>query len=45
MQNTSRFGQSAKMSPDPDVRAFAESLLPKLQMHGNEAGKLKAAAR
>lgn len=39
------FGQSAKMSPDPDVRAFAESLLPKLQMHGNEAEKLKAATR
>ncbi|MGH8517167.1 MAG: DUF4142 domain-containing protein [Panacagrimonas sp.] len=41
----SLFDHASKKSPDPDIRAFAAELLPKLQEHGAEAKKLEDAAK
>lgn len=38
----SLFDQTAKKAEDPDVKSFAATLLPKLQMHGGMAHDLNA---
>lgn len=41
----SLFDHHAKKSPDPDIRAFATEMLPKLKEHGAHAKKLEDAAK
>ena len=41
----SLFDESARESKDPDIKKLAGELLPKLQMHGAEAQKLRDAAK
>lgn len=41
----SLFDQSAKESPDPDIRKFALSMIAKLKMHGGHAQKMEDAAK
>jgi putative membrane protein len=41
----SLFDHASKKSPDPDIRAFATEMLPKLQEHGAHAKKLEDAAK
>ena len=41
----SLFDHAAKKSPDPDIRAFAGEMLPKLQEHGAHAKKMEDAAK
>ncbi len=41
----SLFDQSAKESPDPDVRKFALSMLTQLQVHGGRAQKMQDKAK
>lgn len=39
------FDHASKNSADPDIRAFAAEVLPKLQEHGGKAKKLEDAAK
>lgn len=41
----SLFDHASKKSPDPDIRAFAAEMLPKLQEHGAQAKKLEDSAK
>lgn len=41
----SLFDHASKKSPDPDIRAFASEMLPKLQEHGAHAKKLEDTAK
>jgi putative membrane protein len=41
----SLFDHASKKSPDPDIRAFATEMLPKLQEHGAHAKKMEDAAK
>jgi len=41
----SLFDHASKKSPDPDIRAFAAEMLPKLQEHGGHAKKLEDSAK
>ena len=41
----SLFDHASKKSPDPEIRAFAAEMLPKLQEHGAHAKKLEDSAK
>lgn len=43
-ESVSLFDQTAREGKDPDVKAFAQKMLPKLQQHGGEAESLDTGA-